>query len=119
VWDYQKLDVWRKAHELTLFLYRDAGDLSNDGAAGPMGQVRHAAAAIAGHIVEGCSHDTNTELAAALGKALASAEELQDRLMDAYHAKQLDAEGFETYESATVQIKRLLMGLIKRLEQTQ
>ena len=75
--DFEKLTVWRKAHELTIGVFRATEVRGRRGFGSLVSQMRRAVVAIPAKIAEGCGHEGRRELARLLQIALASAAELQ------------------------------------------
>ena len=59
--DFRKLNVWQKAKDLAVFIYKlsDKGSIAKD--YGLKDQIRRAAVSIAGNIAEGDELDTNKQ----------------------------------------------------------
>src|SRR5688500_4289443 len=81
--DFQQLKVWRKAHVLTLDVYRIANrELRRDRSLAS--QTRRAAQSVPMNIVEGCGKFSQPEFAKYLEIALSSATELEYQLLLAH-----------------------------------
>jgi four helix bundle protein len=78
--NFEDLDVWRKAHELTLDIYRVTEGFPRHEEYGLRSQIRRGCTAIAANIAEGCGCAGNVELARYLQMARSSASELQYHL---------------------------------------
>ena len=52
--DFRDLTVWRKAHELTLAVYRVTEEFPKHEIHGLTSQMRRASASVAANIAEGC-----------------------------------------------------------------
>jgi len=63
--DFRELDVWRKAHQLALDVYRTTDSLPKSEVFGITVQLRRAAVAIPTRIAEGCGRDGGLEFAPA------------------------------------------------------
>lgn len=74
--NYQDLQVWAKAHSLTLDLYRTSRAFPKEEIYGVTSQVRRAAMSIGANLAEGCGRRTSSELARFVRIALGSASEL-------------------------------------------
>ena len=61
--DFKKLEVWKKAHELTLRIYERTARWPRHELFGLTSQARRAAASIAANIAEGCGRNSDAELA--------------------------------------------------------
>jgi four helix bundle protein len=75
--DFQELNVWRKAHTLTLDVYRATRGFPKKELYGLTSQMRRCCASIPANIAEGCGRPGDAELARFCQIALGSASELQ------------------------------------------
>src|SRR5215813_7845692 len=74
--NYRELQVWNKAHNRTLELYRVSRGFPREEIYGVTKQLRRAAASIGANLAEGCGRRTSTELARFVRIAMGSAGEL-------------------------------------------
>jgi four helix bundle protein len=114
--DYHKLQVWQKSHPLTLRVYRTTASFPKAELFGLTGQIRHAVTSIEMTIAEGCSRDSNPELGRFLRIALGSASEVECQTEIARDLGCLRPDEATAWLAATIEIKRMLTGLIKKLE---
>jgi len=75
--DFKKLEVWRKAHELTLDVYRATESFPRTEVYGLTTQLRRSCSSIPANIAEGCGRGTNGDLGRFLRIAAGSASELE------------------------------------------
>jgi four helix bundle protein len=61
--DFRKLQVWDKAHRLTLDVYRATQNFPKAEQYGLTSQIRRAASSIPANIAEGCGRSGDAELA--------------------------------------------------------
>ena len=73
---FKDLKVWKKGHELTLWIYRATKSFPKDEMYGMTSQLRRAAASIPANIAEGCVRGSSAEFRHFLLVALGSASEL-------------------------------------------
>ena len=59
--DFTKLDLWQKAHQLTLAIYRHTETFPREEKFGMRQQLRDAATSVESNITEGCGRRTNGE----------------------------------------------------------
>ena len=59
--DFRNLDVWKKAHALTLAVYGDTRGFPREEMYGLTSQLRRSCASIATNIAEGCGRGTDAE----------------------------------------------------------
>ena len=79
--DYGKLQVWRKAHALTLRIYEATRGVPTDERFGLTSQMRRSAASVPANIAEGCGRGGENELARFLQIAQGSGSELSYHLL--------------------------------------
>ena len=75
--NFKGLNVWEKAHQFTLDVYRITRDFPDDERFGLTVQLRRAAASIPTNIAEGCGRDGERELARFMSIAAGSASEAE------------------------------------------
>lgn len=76
--DYKKYDVWMRAHELVLFIYKEIiPDIPRSEQFEITSQIKRAAYSIPLNIAEGCARNSDKDFAHFLDMALGSAHELE------------------------------------------
>lgn len=113
--DFKTLGVWKKAHQLTLAIYRATRDFPPEERFGQTSQTRRAASSIAANICEGCGRRTSADFARFLSLALGSASELEYHLILNTDLGYLTSAEHAPLEEQTIEVKRMLSGLIKTL----
>ena len=114
--DFRDLKVWRAAHELTLDVYRATNTLPPEERYGLLRQVRRAAVSISANIAEGCGRRGDRDFARFLQIAMGSASELEYLLLLSHDLGWLAEEDHRHLGGKTVQVKRMLAGLIQKLD---
>jgi four helix bundle protein len=114
--DYRKLLVWRKAHALALDAHRTAARIRGSQYAPFRSQIIRAALSIPANIVEGREQKTDAGFARFLRIALGSASELEYHLTAAHDIQAISTSEYESLSSQVVEVRRMLHGLIRRLE---
>jgi four helix bundle protein len=109
--DYRKLLVWRKAHALALDAHRAASRIR--------GSQYAPSLSIPANIVEGREQKTDAGFARFLRIALGSASELEYHLTAAHDIEAISARAYQPLSSKVVEVRRMLHGLIRRLERGQ
>lgn len=115
--DFRRLDVWQKAHDLVVILYRSTSTASERRYPGLASQLRRAASSIPANIAEGCGHASQREFARFLQMALASAHELHYHLLLARDLELLPIATFARLEARTEQVKKMLSALMLRVRE--
>jgi four helix bundle protein len=115
--DYRKLLVWRKAHALALDAHRTASRIRGSQYAPFRSQIIRAALSIPANIVEGREQKTDAGFARFLRIALGSASELEYHLTAAHDIQAISTKSdYKALSSQVVEVRRMLHGLIRRLE---
>jgi four helix bundle protein len=118
---FRKLEVWQRAHQLTLAVYRLAARLPDSERFGLAAQLRSAAASIPANIAEGCgrrnSWSGNGELIRFLHMAMGSATELEYRLLLAHDLGLITDAHHRDVAQETVELQRMLSRFIARLKE--
>ena len=60
--NYRDLQVWEKAHKLTLAIYQDRYDFPREERFGLTSQIRRSSASIAANLTEGCGRRSDGEM---------------------------------------------------------
>lgn len=113
--DFKKLETWRKAHALALNIYRTAVHIRRSECSSLRNQLIRAGMSIPTNLVEGTGQRTAREYARFVRIAVNSASELEYHLIVAYEIKAINGKQFESLSADTVQVRRMLYGLLRRL----
>jgi four helix bundle protein len=112
--DFRDLEVWQKAHQRTLAVYRHTASFPADERYGLTTQLRRASASIAANLAEGCGRNGDAELARFCTIAMGSASELDYHVLLAKDLKLLSATNYAELAQGTSEVKRMLTGLIQK-----
>ena len=113
--DFRDLQVWQKAHQLTLTVYRLTASFPGDERYGLTSQLRRSSSSIAANLAEGCGRNGDAELARFCSIAMGSASELDYHLLLARDLKLLHVTDYAELARETTEVKRMLTGLIQKL----
>lgn len=113
--NFRELQVWRKAHELTLDLYRITAPFPREELFGLTRQLRRASSAIPANLAEGCGKSTDPEFRRYCSIAMGSASELEYHLILAHDLGYLSPDDYQQNIERTIEIKKMLATLIKKL----
>jgi four helix bundle protein len=113
--DFKKLETWRKAHALALNVHRAAIRIRSSGSSALRNQMMRAAMSIPTNLVEGTGQRTAREYARFVRIAINSASELEYHLIVAREIKALNAKEIDSLSADTIQVRRMLYGLLRRL----
>ena len=114
--DYQKLEVWKKAHLFTLQVYKDILPIMPpDERFALTQQIRRATYSIPLNIVEGSGKHTDKDFVSYLDNALGSAKEVEYALILIKDLNYINPEIYETSSKNINEIKAMLISFIKFL----
>ncbi|MDQ6718992.1 MAG: four helix bundle protein, partial [Gemmatimonadota bacterium] len=108
--DFKKLEVWRKAHALTLNIDRAAKSIRGSQRVSLRVQMVRAAMSIPTNLVEGTGQRTAKEYARFVRIALNSASELEYHLLLARDFHAITQVEFDSLSSQTIEVRRMLYG---------
>ena len=109
--DFKKLSVWKKAHAVTLAIYRASERWPKHEMYGLTSQSRRAAFSIPANITEGCGKNSGAELAKHARDALGSASELSYCLILAHDLSYLDSPSTEELQADLSEVRRMTASL--------
>lgn len=112
---YKKLDVWRKAYQLGLSIYKHTSSFPKEETYGITNQMRRAATSIAVNIAEGNTRSSTKEYVQYLSIARGSASELETWLMFSKDLGYLNELAFLELSRQLDEVKALLFALQKSL----
>lgn len=104
--DFRNLDVWARAHQLTLLVYQLTDTFPRSELFGLTSQIRRAASSIATNLAEGCGR-TQPEFGRFVQIALGSACEVEYQLLLARDLKLLSFDSYETADAELGSVKRM------------
>jgi len=113
--DFRKLAVWRKAHELTLAVYRATVGFPSEERFGLTRQIRRACASIPANLAEGSGRGGDTDFARFCQMAMGSAAEVEYHLLLARDLRMLEPQKYQDLTANVTEIKKMLTSLMKTL----
>jgi four helix bundle protein len=113
--DFRELQVWRKAHELTLAVYQITASFPREELYGLRAQLRRAGSSIAANLAEGCGRNGDAELARFCSMAMGSASELEYHLLLARDLKLIQPKDYDALNQRAIELKRMLTALFQKL----
>ena len=114
--NYRDLEVWNKAHQLTLELYRKSRGFPKEEFYGLTSQLRRAAMSIGANLAEGCGRQTAAELARFVRISTGSASELDYHLLLAHDFAFLQPDDYRKLCHELTRIRKMLASLLATLE---
>ena len=116
--DYRKLNVWQKAHEFALEIYKISATFPKDEIYGLTSQIRRAAVSIPSNISEGCGRLGNIELKQFLSVSMGSANETEYQLLLAHDLGYISPNNYKKLNSDIEEIRKMLASYIKKINKT-
>ena len=113
--NYKNLAVWKKAHLAAVAAHRSSEKIPARGNTDLVNQIRRAALSIPANIAEGCSRSSDADFAKFLQIAIGSASELEYHLEFAAELGLLDRAESESRQAEVVEVRRMLIGLLKKI----
>ena len=113
--NFRNLQVWSRAHSLTLHSYRATITFPKGELFGLVSQIRRASASIGANIAEGCGRDGNPELVRFLQIAMGSANELEYHFLLGHDLGFFRVGEYRKLNSEVCEVKRMLSSLISSL----
>ncbi|MBM4294383.1 MAG: four helix bundle protein [Deltaproteobacteria bacterium] len=113
---FEDIEAWRKARELTKFIYEITakGDISRDFAL--RDQLRRASLSIMANVAEGFEREGNKEFQQFLATAKGSVGEVKSLLYVASDAGLISAEHNQRLMALADEVSRMLSGFIRYLK---
>ena len=110
---FMDLNVWRRAKDLAVFVYRLTGQAPFNRDFSLRDQIRRAAVSIPSNIAEGDELDTNKQAIKYFYIAKGSSAEVLTQAAIAVEIEYIDSETFEYIKKECSRISSMLMRLIK------
>jgi four helix bundle protein len=109
--DFTKLAVWKKAHDVTLRMYRETARWPRHELFGLTSQTRRAAVSVPANIAEGCGKNSDAELARHARNSLGSASELSYYLILAHDLEYMEPVMRDDLQGSLSEVRRMLASL--------
>ena len=117
--NYKSLQVWQKAHQLALDIYRLADELPSREQFGIAKQLRRGAVSVVSNLAEGSGRGTDKEFARFVDISRGSAIEMECQLLLARDLGYIDSVQHDAIADRISEVSRMLIGLRKRLRSVQ
>jgi len=114
--DFRDLQVWQRAHGITLSVYRCTRNFPREETYGMVSQLRRCSSSVAANIAEGCGRSGNPEFGRFLTMAMGSASELEYFLLLARDLEYLNAEAHDAIAGDVGHMRRMLNRLISKVQ---
>ena len=113
--NYHQLSAWKRAHALTLAIYRSTESFPDRERYSLVAQLRRAAISVVSNIVEGASRRSDRELARFLRIAHGSACEVECQLLLSRDLGYLKHDEWSALNADCRELGKILNGLIRSL----
>jgi four helix bundle protein len=112
---HERLDVWKRAIELVVSIYRHTESFPTHERYGLTSQIRRAAVSIPANVAEGAARQSSKEFAYFLSNAQGSASELETELLIAERLGYLGSAGYIAMRDEIDSVGRMLVGLTRNV----
>ena len=113
--DFRDLQVWQKAHDMCLGIYKVTATYPKDERFGLTSQLRRAAVSIGANIAEGCGRGSDADFARFLQIAMGSASEVEYLLQLSADLEFIDQGNRKQLTESVCEVKRMLTSFLKKL----
>jgi len=113
--DFRELQVWQKAHQLTLAVYQVTAGFPREERYGLTAQIRRSCSSIPANVAEGCGRRGDAEFARFCSIAMGSASELEYHLLLSRDLKLIKPADHVELAQRTIEVKRMLSVLMQKL----
>ena len=113
--DYRQLEVWQRAHQITLTVYKATASFPREEMYGMTSQIRRCSASVGANIAEGCGRRSNPDFHRFLLIASGSASELDYHLLLSRDLKFLSNTAYSQISAELARLRRQLTSLIVKV----
>lgn len=113
---FEKLDVWKKCHELTLKIYQETQRFPTHEKFSLTDQLRRAATSVPANIVEGNTRNSRREFIQFVYIAKGSLEETKYFLLLSYDLRYITRETYQNLQLLAVRCGKLISGFLRFLK---
>ncbi|MEI7686254.1 MAG: four helix bundle protein [Planctomycetota bacterium] len=113
--NFRNLAVWQKAHELVLFLHTVSNGFPTHETYGLRTVIRRKAVDVPTRIADGSGCATDQDFVRHLYAANSAASELDYLFILVRDLKYIDDAAYEKLTASVVEVKRMLLGLIRSI----
>jgi four helix bundle protein len=113
---FRNLDVWHKAHQFTLHVYRVTEGFPKIEAFGLAATLRRGSAQIAMKIAEGCGREDSGEFIRCLQQARGLGIEVEYQLLLARDLQFVNPDDYDALQDQLIEVRKMLSGFMKTLQ---
>ncbi len=111
--NHKDLEVWKKSVAFVTEVYRISKSFPKEEIYGLTSQLRRAAVSIPSNIAEGAARQSNKDFERFLFISLGSISEVETQLIISKNLEYLNENEFEILQNKLIEIRKMLLGLIK------
>ncbi len=115
--NFRKLDIWKKAIELTKLIYKITVDFPITEKYGLKSQIQRASVSIASNIAEGSSRRSEVDFARFLEMSIGSAFEVETQLIIAKELGYISKSNYESILSHIQILQKQINALLTKIRQ--
>jgi four helix bundle protein len=116
---HQKLDLWRRAIDFVVAIYRLTEQFPKEEKFGLTSQLRRAAVSVAANVAEGAARTSTKEFRQFLSHSQGSASEVGTELLIALRLKYLSETDFKSLDKELDDVGRMITGLSQSLKRRE
>lgn len=114
--DFRTLHVWKKAHELTLQVYKTTNNFPKEELFGLTSQMRRSSSSIPTNIAEGCGRGSDADFQRFLQIAFGSLSELDYQVILASDLGLVGPDRQAELATILLEVRRMLATLIRKVK---
>ena len=114
--NHRNLQVWGKAHKLTLAVYQEASTFPREERFGLTSKIRRSCISIPANLAEGCGRRSDGEMARFVQISMGSCSEFSSHLLLASELGFLDQATYKSLGTDWSEVMRMLSALSQRLK---
>ena len=115
--NFKELNVWKKAYELTLLIYKETEKFPKSEVFGLSSQLRRAAVSIASNIAEGYQRQHGGEYVQFLSIAFGSCAEVETQLLLCQDLHYLSENNSQILINLLTEVGKMLYALIAKIKE--
>jgi four helix bundle protein len=113
--NYKNLNVWKKAHELVLNLYKETAGFPKTELYNLTSQIRRASTSIPTNLAEGCGKSSQADLARYIQISIGSTQEVEYLAFLSYELGYLKDDNYKRVDSKIIEVKAMLISLVTKV----
>ncbi len=116
--EYKNLEVWKRAHRMTIDIYQLTKSFPKEEQYGLTSQLRRAMASVSTNITEGCGRNSQREFSRFLQISGGSASEVEYLILLTRDLKFIKESEYQKFVKEIISIQKMLHALIKMIHES-